>query len=102
VDEDDFEKETRCCFSFFHFPWMQKLANIKVYALVYGLYGFIEFALSSYFIGILSTMEKRFEISSTFSGTPLKYQNFQIENFKDKTRKLFTSSKLAFIYPLQA
>lgn len=48
--------------------WLQKFASKKTYVLVHGLIGMNTFALSSYFIGTISTLEKRFKISSQTSG----------------------------------
>jgi solute carrier organic anion transporter family, member 5A len=47
---------------------MQKLASKKSFVLVYGLSGSMEFALSAYFVATISTIEKRFQIPSKFSG----------------------------------
>jgi solute carrier organic anion transporter family, member 5A len=68
VDSDLLDKETRCGLGFFQFPWMQKLASKKSFVLVYGLSGSMEFALSAYFVATISTIEKRFQIPSKFSG----------------------------------
>jgi Organic Anion Transporter Polypeptide (OATP) family len=48
---------------------MQKLASKKSFVFVYGITGSMEFALSAYFVATISTIEKRFQISSKFSGT---------------------------------
>jgi len=73
VDDDLLEKETKCGMGFLQFPWLQKLASKKVYVVVYGLIGAAQFALASYFVGTISTMEKRFQIPSTFSGVLTVY-----------------------------
>jgi len=52
----------------FHFSWMQKLASKKAFVVVYGMIGAAEFGLGSYSVGTISTMEKRFQITSTYSG----------------------------------
>lgn len=74
LEDERLEKETRCGVGFLQFPWMQKLASKKTYVIVYGIIGTAQFALASYFVGTISTMEKRFQIPSTFSGI-----NFKLE-----------------------
>lgn len=61
-------KNTLCGIGFFKPKWLQVLASKKVYVIVYGLLGFNQFMLSSYFNGTLTTMEKRFKFSSQMSG----------------------------------
>ncbi|XP_022653056.1 solute carrier organic anion transporter family member 4C1-like [Varroa destructor] len=44
--------------------WMQTLASTKIYALVFAVLGIFQSAYRSYLIGTLSTVEKRFSMSS--------------------------------------
>ncbi|CAB3383925.1 Hypothetical predicted protein [Cloeon dipterum] len=67
-NEEALEKETRCGYGFVRFPWLQRFASKKAYVVIYGMIGCFQFALASYFVGTISTMEKRFQIPSTFSG----------------------------------
>lgn len=46
----------------------QKLASIKLYVLIYGILGLLQFAIGSYQVSIVSTIEKRFKIPSRTSG----------------------------------
>lgn len=61
-------EETVCGIGFFKPKWLQVMASKKIYVIVYGLLGFNQFMLSSYFNGTLTTMEKRFKFSSQMSG----------------------------------
>jgi hypothetical protein len=68
VDEDELDNETRCGLGPLKPSWLQILASKKAYVAVYGLIGTAQFALASYFIATISTMEKRFKIPSQTSG----------------------------------
>jgi hypothetical protein len=62
------ERETSCGLGPWRPAWLQRLASKKIFVTVYGLIGMGEFALGSYFVGTISTMEKRFKIPSQTSG----------------------------------
>ncbi|XP_025419065.1 solute carrier organic anion transporter family member 5A1-like isoform X2 [Sipha flava] len=61
-------EETLCGIGFFKPKWLQVFASKKAYVIVYGILGFNQLMLSSYFNGTLTTMEKRFKFSSQMSG----------------------------------
>lgn len=61
-------EDTVCGFWLFKPKWLQVFASKKTYVFVYGMLGLIQFMLSSYFNGTLTTMEKRFKFSSQMSG----------------------------------
>ncbi|XP_069675275.1 solute carrier organic anion transporter family member 74D-like [Periplaneta americana] len=67
-DWDEYEQETRCGIAGYQPKWLQKLASKKTYVLVYGLIGMFDFAIGSYFVATISTIEKRFKIPSRTSG----------------------------------
>jgi Organic Anion Transporter Polypeptide (OATP) family len=71
---DEIEKETRCGIGFLKSSWLQKLASKKSYVLFYGISGSVHFALSAYFVATISTIEKRFQIPSKFSGILIFWQ----------------------------
>lgn len=48
--------------------WLQPLASEKAYAVLHGLLGMSSFVLGSYFVGTISTLEKRFNIPSRTTG----------------------------------
>ncbi|XP_049940041.1 solute carrier organic anion transporter family member 74D-like [Schistocerca serialis cubense] len=48
--------------------WLQPLASDKAYAVLHGLLGMSSFVLGSYFVGTISTLEKRFNIPSRTTG----------------------------------
>ncbi|KAK7865240.1 hypothetical protein R5R35_012366 [Gryllus longicercus] len=48
--------------------WLQPFASKKVYLAVQGLIGLLSMALNSYFIGTITTIEKRFQVPSATSG----------------------------------
>jgi solute carrier organic anion transporter family, member 5A len=75
---DLLEKETKCGIGFLQFSWLQKLASKKSYVLVYGISGTVQFALSAYFVATISTIEKRFQIPSKFSGIKVEKISKQI------------------------
>lgn len=49
-------------------PFLQRFANKKVYVLLYGLAGLLFAATGAYFNGTITTIEKRFRISSQATG----------------------------------
>lgn len=57
-----------CGVGYCNFPFMQKFASKKTYVIVYGLTGSFYLALSTYFVGTISTLEKRFQIPSFYIG----------------------------------
>ncbi|KAK9498787.1 hypothetical protein O3M35_003346 [Rhynocoris fuscipes] len=68
IDLDLKEYDTQCGIGGYKPKWLQKLASKKSYVLIYGLLGLYETSLASYYIGIISTIEKRFRFPSSISG----------------------------------
>ncbi|XP_050421876.1 solute carrier organic anion transporter family member 74D-like [Adelges cooleyi] len=62
------DEDTSCGLWIFKPKWLQVFASKKAYVIMYGLLGFNQCILSSYFNGTLTTMEKRFKYSSQMSG----------------------------------
>jgi hypothetical protein len=60
--------EALCGIGSLSFPFLQKFASKKTYVIVYGLIGSFYLALSTYFVGTISTLEKRFQIPSFYIG----------------------------------
>ncbi|KAL1419712.1 hypothetical protein MTO96_024981 [Rhipicephalus appendiculatus] len=48
--------------------WLQRFATSRYYALVFGLLGIFQGAFRTYLVGTLSTVERRFSLSSRASG----------------------------------
>lgn len=65
---DTTDNDTVCGIWLFKPKWLQLFASKKVYVIIYGLIGLNQFMVSSYFSGTLTTMEKRFKLSSQMSG----------------------------------
>lgn len=61
--------ETTCGIWFFKGALLQKMANKKMYVVLYGLLGCFTGATYAYFNGTITTLEKRFQISSRTTGT---------------------------------
>ncbi|KAK8763204.1 hypothetical protein V5799_034190 [Amblyomma americanum] len=57
----------RCGCGPFRPNWLQRFATPRVYAIVFGLLGVSQGAYRSYMVGTLSSVEKRFSISSRVS-----------------------------------
>ncbi|XP_039275569.1 solute carrier organic anion transporter family member 74D [Nilaparvata lugens] len=60
--------ETACGIGCFRGPLLQKLANKKAFVILYGILGCIFSACYSYLNGTITTIEKRFRISSKTTG----------------------------------
>ena len=65
---EEYEQDTKCGIGRYKPQWLQKLASKKSYVFVFGLVGLCQLASSSYFVSTISTIEKRFKISSRTSG----------------------------------
>ncbi|KAK6619421.1 hypothetical protein RUM43_012178 [Polyplax serrata] len=61
-------EETTCGLWCFKSSFLQKFANKKVYVLLYGLLGCFNSATYAYFNGTITSLEKRFRISSRTTG----------------------------------
>ncbi|CAG9800804.1 unnamed protein product [Chironomus riparius] len=75
--EDDFEEvyrkyplndDTSCGIGFLRGSVMQKLANKKMYVILYGIAGSVFSATYSYFTATITTIEKRYKIPSKNTG----------------------------------
>ncbi|XP_065345620.1 solute carrier organic anion transporter family member 74D-like [Cloeon dipterum] len=64
----DYQEETRCGLGPCNFDWLQRFASKKAYVVMYGLVGMSHLAITSYFRGTISTLEKEFQIPSSFIG----------------------------------
>lgn len=63
--------ETSCGLGFCRGPLLQRFANKKAFVILYGILGCIFSACYAYFNGTITTIEKRFRISSKTSGERL-------------------------------
>lgn len=66
-DAGDDDRRYRCGCGPFRPDWLQKFATSRFYAIVFGLLGVSQGAYRSYMVGTLSSVEKRFSISSRVS-----------------------------------
>lgn len=55
--------------------WLQRFANPKVYLVIFCMIGVLQGAYFTYFIGVLSTLEKRYAFESKISGIILIADN---------------------------
>lgn len=65
IDED---YTTDCGLGQYSPKWLQSFASKKTYVIVYGMIGMNQSAIGSYFVGTISTIEKRFRFPSSTSG----------------------------------
>ena len=65
---EEYEQDTKCGIGGYKPQWLQTLASKKSYVVVYGLVGMCQFAVGTYFVSTISTIEKRFKIPSRTSG----------------------------------
>lgn len=71
-EKDELEKSENTCGLFFFQPsWLQKLATSKHFLIVYGLLGTIQAMSFVYFVSTLTTIERRFKITSKTTGLML-------------------------------
>lgn len=68
-------EDTTCGISFLRGPKLQRFANKKAYVILYGILGCVFSASYAYYNGTITTIEKRFKISSKTTG---KYVFFPI------------------------
>ncbi|KAH9368279.1 hypothetical protein HPB48_021227 [Haemaphysalis longicornis] len=74
--EHDDERAYRCGFGQFRPDWLQRFATSRMYGLVFGILGVAQGAFRAYMVGTLSTLEKRFSISSQMSSIILVADDF--------------------------
>jgi hypothetical protein len=65
---DDGEDDYSCGFGPFRPEWIQRFATKKAFMVVFTLLGVIQGMTWSYFTATISTLEKRFKISSQTAG----------------------------------
>lgn len=70
VDTDEL-----CGIGSFKPKWLQRFADPKVYLVLFCIMGVFEGAYFTYFVGVLSTLEKRFAFESKISGIILIADN---------------------------
>ncbi|XP_014259140.1 solute carrier organic anion transporter family member 4C1-like [Cimex lectularius] len=69
IINDTVNKEDLACgFPCWQPAWLQQIASKKAYVIVYGLLGMSQTAIGTYFVGTISTIEKRFKLPSSTSG----------------------------------
>ncbi|XP_065566168.1 solute carrier organic anion transporter family member 74D-like isoform X2 [Artemia franciscana] len=66
--DDDSNNETTCGIGPFQGKWLQKFANKKTYILVYSIVGTLQSMFFTYFVAVLTTVEKQFRFKSRTSG----------------------------------
>ncbi|KAG8187160.1 hypothetical protein JTE90_020037 [Oedothorax gibbosus] len=69
------DDDTRCGIGPCKPSWLQRFADPKVYLIIYCIVGVIEGAHFTYFVGVLTTLEKRFAFESKISGIILIADN---------------------------
>uniref|UniRef100_A0A1B6CBJ9 Solute carrier organic anion transporter family member n=1 Tax=Clastoptera arizonana TaxID=38151 RepID=A0A1B6CBJ9_9HEMI len=67
-NQTEIDENVRCGFMGYYPPFIQILASKKAYVLIFGLVGMVQYAMDSYTIATLSTLERRFKIPSKISG----------------------------------
>ncbi|GBL94481.1 Solute carrier organic anion transporter family member 4A1 [Araneus ventricosus] len=66
--EESMEIEYKCGIGKFKPKWMQRFVDPKVYLVIFCTVGVLEGAYFTYFVGVLTTLEKRFGFESQLSG----------------------------------
>ncbi|RZF42278.1 hypothetical protein LSTR_LSTR003896 [Laodelphax striatellus] len=67
MDDEDHHHH-RCGLFSFSPDWLQPFTSKKSFVLFYGVLGMCQFALSTYFVATISTIEKRFKMPTRTSG----------------------------------
>lgn len=73
--ETEEDEDELCGIGSFKPKWLQIFADPKVYLVIFCIIGVIEGAYFTYFVGILSTLEKRYAFESKISGIILIADN---------------------------
>lgn len=68
TQDDDTDSDYLCGVGNYRPNWLQRFATSRYYALVFGLLGIFQGAFRTYLVGTLSTVERRFSLSSRASG----------------------------------
>lgn len=66
--EDDNEADTTCGIGSWRPEWLQFFASAKFFVINFSIVGILQGAMFTYFVGIMSTLEKRFAFETTISG----------------------------------
>lgn len=69
LEELPISDETACGIWCIREPFLQKFANKKTYSLIFGLSALLFQATRAYFKGTMTTVEKRYKISSQTTGS---------------------------------
>ncbi|KAG8187163.1 hypothetical protein JTE90_020038 [Oedothorax gibbosus] len=67
--------DDQCGIGRFKPKWLQRFADPKVYLVIFCIVGVLEGAYFTYFVGVLTTLEKRFAFESKISGIILIADN---------------------------
>lgn len=73
--ELEIDPDELCGIGSFKPKWLQPFADPKVYLVIFCIVGVIEGAYFTYFVGVLSTLEKRYAFESKISGIILIADN---------------------------
>lgn len=73
--ESEIDPDELCGIGRFKPKWLQSFADPKVYLVIFCIIGVIEGAYFTYFVGVLSTLEKRYAFESKISGIILIADN---------------------------
>ncbi|GFT22263.1 solute carrier organic anion transporter family member 4A1 [Nephila pilipes] len=71
ADEENIRVDNQCGIGRFKPKWLQRFADPKIYLVIFCIVGVLEGAYFTYFVGVLSTLEKRFAFDSKVSGVIL-------------------------------
>lgn len=76
LNSDESDDETKCGFGNWKPDWMQKYATPVWYMIISNILGILQGAFGMYFVGVMSTIEKRFGFSSKLTGLIIIADNF--------------------------
>ena len=74
------EKETLCGLGNWRPTFLQKFASKKPYVIIYGLLGIFQAMQSTYISSMVSTLERRFGITSKESALLMSGNEFTLQN----------------------
>ena len=64
----DDDEDTKCGIGPFQGDWLQKFANKQSYIIVYSIIGTFQSMFFTYFVAVLTTIEKQFRFKSRTTG----------------------------------
>jgi MFS family permease len=76
IKNDDSDDETKCGFGSWKPEWLQRFATPVWYMIISNILGILQGAFGMYFVGVMSTIEKRFGFSSKITGLIIIADNF--------------------------